>query len=435
MKKLLVSMLSLMMMFSLLPNTIVLADEPTDDTSSIKVEEQQETKEVVEQSPSPDSSPTVVPSVEPVKTPSSTATAEATSTPTSEPVATTTPTPVAAPTISPTSSAVSTTAPEDKVSSVQKKIDELPTIDEIKSLDNSKQAEIYEKTQTISDEIDDLSEGEQEKLDITKLQSLFEYFDSLTNLTTEGDNNENSLLNSVAKIGETGYASVTAAIDQVPENETVTINVIANTTEDITIPAGKTITLDIHSGITIKNSSSHTITNNGNLTITGSGTIDNVTHQKGALYNNVGAVAVLDGGTYTRSKEAGKDADNSGENSWYTIKNFGTMTINKSVVVNQGADGNGKFSSLVANGWQSWKDKGTNGEPTSDSPAKLTINGGTFSGGLNVIKNDDNGELEINGGNIIGYAQHAVLNWHKLTINGGKFTTNEKKVCCNNRKL
>ncbi len=421
MKKLLVSMLSLMMMFSLLPNAIVLADEPTNDTSSIKVEEQNEAEKVVEQSPSPDSSPTVVPSAEPVKTASATATTEATSTPTSEPTATATPTPVA----TPTSSAVSTTAPEDKVTSVQKKIDELPTVDEIKPLDQSKQAEINEKAQTISDEIDDLSEENQEKLDITKLQSIFEYFDSLTNLTTEGDNNENSLLNSVAKIGENGYSSVTTAIEAVTDS--AIINVIANTTEDITIPAGKTITLDIASGVTITNSSSHTITNNGNLTITGSGTIDNVTHQKGALYNNVGAVAVLDGGTYTRSKEAGKDADNSGENSWYTIKNFGTMIINKSVVVNQGADGNGKFSSLVANGWQNWKDKGTNGEPTSDSPAKLTINGGTFSGGLNVIKNDDNGELEINGGNIIGYAQHAVLNWHKLTINGGTFTTNEKK--------
>ncbi len=421
MKKLLVSMLSLMMMFSLLPNAIVLADEPTNDTSSIKVEEQNEAEKVVEQSPSPDSSPTVVPSAEPVKTASATATTEATSTTTSEPTATATPTPVA----TPTSSAVSTTAPEDKVTSVQKKIDELPTVDEIKPLDQSKQAEINEKAQTISDEIDDLSEENQEKLDITKLQSIFEYFDSLTNLTTEGDNNENSLLNSVAKIGENGYSSVTTAIEAVTDS--AIINVIANTTEDITIPAGKTITLDIASGVTITNSSSHTITNNGNLTITGSGTIDNVTHQKGALYNNVGAVAVLDGGTYTRSKEAGKDADNSGENSWYTIKNFGTMTINKSVVVNQGADGNGKFSSLVANGWQNWKDKGTNGEPTSDSPAKLTINGGTFSGGLNVIKNDDNGELEINGGNIIGYAQHAVLNWHKLTINGGTFTTNEKK--------
>ncbi len=223
MKKLLVSMLSLMMMFSLLPNTIVLADEPTDDTSSIKVEEQNETEKVVEQSPSPDSSPTVVPSAEPVKTPSSTATAEATSTPSSEPTATATPTPVATSTVSPTPSAVSTTAPEGKVTSVQKKIDALPTVDEIRSLAQSKQAEIYEKAQTISDEIDNLSEENQEKLDITKLEALFEYFNSSVQTLNEDGDTSTSEKKYVAQIGDVGYESLLEAIDSAKSGETITL--------------------------------------------------------------------------------------------------------------------------------------------------------------------------------------------------------------------
>ena len=38
------------------------------------------------------------------------------------------------------------------------------------------------------------------------------------------------------------------------------------------------------------------------------------------------------------------------------------------------------------------------GKNTAESPAEMTINGGTFSGGINTIKNDDYGNLTINDG-------------------------------------
>ncbi len=91
------------------------------------------------------------------------------------------------------------------------------------------------------------------------------------------------------------------------------------------------------------------------------------------------------------------------------------MTINQGVVVNQGADGNGKFSSLVANGWYDGN------QNTTGAEAKIIINGGTLMGGLNTIKNDDYGVMEINGGNIVGFAQAAMMNNNVATITDGTF--------------
>ena len=194
--------------------------------------------------------------------------------------------------------------------------------------------------------------------------------------------------------------------------------------KSITVSKGATVEISIpNKDVTLTNTEGkHTITNDGTLTITGSGTIDNVSHARGALVNDPGATATLNGCTFTRSKEAGTDSDHANGNSWYTIKNYGTMTINKGVVVNQGADGKGKFSSLVANGWQNGN------ENTAKDAASLKINGGTFSGGLNVIKNDDWGRLEITGGTFASFAQSALLNWNEAIVTGGTFEKDSSRA-------
>lgn len=191
----------------------------------------------------------------------------------------------------------------------------------------------------------------------------------------------------------------------------------------LTIPANANVTIKLNGKTLTNQDGQHTIFNNGTLTITGTGIIDNVSHGSAALYNNSGATATLNGGTYTRSHEAGTSGNNSGNNSYYTLKNFGSMTINSGVTVNQGADGNGKYSSLVANGWQNGSTAGQPGkEPAvKNGGAQMTINGGTFSGGLNTIKNDDYGTITINGGTFQNYAQACFLNWNKATVNGGNF--------------
>ena len=54
----------------------------------------------------------------------------------------------------------------------------------------------------------------------------------------------------------------------------------------------------------------------------------------------------------------------------------------------------------------------------------MTINNGTFNGGLNTIKNDDNGIANIYGGKCTNFYQACVQNHHKTTIYNGEFTTN-----------
>lgn len=237
-------------------------------------------------------------------------------------------------------------------------------------------------------------------------------------MTVKGLENTNltasSVAGAVATAGQAGvyYATLQDAVDAAEGDTTVQLQ--QDATEDVVIPKDKTITLDLN-GHNLTNVKDHTITNNGTLTVTGEGTVDNITHGKGAVYNNVGAVATLSGGTYTRSKENGASSSDSGDNSWYAIKNFGTMTINDGVTVKF----DGAFSSLVANGWYNYVG---NSEPNPNGgTAMLIINGGTFSGGLNTIKNDDGGVLGINGGTFSNVAQHAVLNVNEATINGGTF--------------
>lgn len=208
-------------------------------------------------------------------------------------------------------------------------------------------------------------------------------------------------------------ASLQAQIDAADAGQVTTLTLQGETSEDLTIPAGKIIVLNLN-GHTLTNKTGHTITNYGTLTITGTGTVDNVSHARAAVYNQVGGVVTLDGGKYTRSQENGKSKEDSGNNSYYNIVNWGEMTINAGVTVSQ----NGTFSSMIENGFY-------DGTGKTNNP-KLTINGGTFSGGLNTVKNDDRGVLEIVDGTFTNVKQAAVLNWNETTIKGGQFTANDK---------
>lgn len=206
------------------------------------------------------------------------------------------------------------------------------------------------------------------------------------------------------------------AITAAGETET-TIKLAANITGDVVIPEDANITIDLN-GKKITNSVGHTIMNNGTLTIEGEGTVDNITHGKAALYNK--GTVTLNGGTFDRTQENGQSDSSSGGNSYYTIKNVGNMTINEGVNVRT-ANGNnqlGRFSSLVSNGYFDADDFKNN--KGVDSPT-LTINNGTFSGGLNTIKNDDRAELTINNGTFKNFYQATVQNHNIATINGGTY--------------
>lgn len=229
----------------------------------------------------------------------------------------------------------------------------------------------------------------------------------------------------VAKIGDTGYATLAAAVAAANNGETVTL--LTNTAEDITIAQDKNITLDLGSN-TLTNNGGDTITVElgATLTITGNsedenkvGTVDNVTNGKADIVNN--GTVILNGGWYLRSEETGKDSNTSGGNSYYNILNHGVMTINNDTMVMQ----EGKFSSLIVNGYYDYAGGSDSSQNyvvgINQAAPKLTINNGVFVGGVNTIKNDDGGELIINGGGFGNYEGCAVMNNNTATINGGRF--------------
>ena len=191
-------------------------------------------------------------------------------------------------------------------------------------------------------------------------------------------------------------------------------------TADVVVPATVTVTIDLN-GHTLTNDGDHTIINYGTLTVEDSSTdktgkVDNVTHGKAAIYNEVGATFTLASGTLDRTKEAGTSSSSSGDNSYYTLLNHGTAYINGGTI-QQGGLEVGKYSSLVENGWYDGS------KNTEKEPSIMTVNGGTFLGGLNSIKNDDYGVLTIKDATVKNVAQAALLNWNVATIKGGSFST------------
>lgn len=195
----------------------------------------------------------------------------------------------------------------------------------------------------------------------------------------------------IAQIGTDRYTSLQAAINAV-KKAGKTVQLLSDTTENITINASKQITLDLNG---------HTL--NG-----GTGTA------KAAILNK-GNVTITDtsaGKTGTIKRD---DQGIEGETSYYVIKNIGTMVIDQASVVNNSgykkANSSGSMvgSSLICNG-------------DDDPQASLTINGGTFNQpNFLVVKNGTNGTLTVNGGTLTSN-HSAVQNWNKAQILGGSLT-------------
>lgn len=216
-----------------------------------------------------------------------------------------------------------------------------------------------------------------------------------------------------ASVNGVGYTTLGAAITAAQDGNTIML--LKDVTENVTIPEGKERTLDLN-GKNITVNSGCAIMNKGNLTVTGNG---KVTAEKAAVANFPGAVANLNGGTYSSSN-------------WYVIKNLGTMTIDGPVTVKK-PDGSTDTSSPIDNGWYNNSDNDMNQDyPTSAVEVKLTIKSGDFSGkagsdSCSVVKNDDYGVLEITGGTFDSSSNTGtsdattILNWNVATISGGTF--------------
>ena len=175
-----------------------------------------------------------------------------------------------------------------------------------------------------------------------------------------------------AKGVSVNFATLAEAIAAAADGETVKL--LMDTTENVTI--GKSITLDL----------------NGK-TLTGTGAASAATV---AIAKDV--TVVVKNGTVLGT-----------DNSYYTIQNNGTATL-EGVTATAGNTG----SSMLDN----W---GT-----------LTINSGTYTGGLNVVKSEEGSTLTITGGTFTltdtkGSAYTAViLTYGDTTISGGEFIQSVK---------
>ena len=219
----------------------------------------------------------------------------------------------------------------------------------------------------------------------------------------------------VAAIGDTKYPTFAAAITAAEAGGTVTL--LKDVTADITIPAGKTITLDLN-GKKLTAATGCAIANKGNLTVVGAGTVQANGSDSAAIGNFPDAEVTLKGGNYLSK-------------SWYVLKNLGTMTIDGEVTVKPSDSGN--VSSLIDNGWYGNASNDMNQTyPTSAVEVKLTIKNGSFKGSsgeksCSVVKNDDYGVLDISGGtfdsttNTNASNAATIMNWNVATISGGTF--------------
>lgn len=220
--------------------------------------------------------------------------------------------------------------------------------------------------------------------------------------------------NAVAEVGGTYYKTLAEAVSAADNN---TVTLLKNTVEDVVIPADKTITLDLN-GKKIVNSTTaqdskvandarkHTITNNGTLTImdsVGGGVVDNVSHQRAALYNN-GTITEIKGGKFTRSVDNSTDSESANGNSWYVVYNAEGATISK--ISNGEFLALGHFSSLFSN-------CGTIDE----------ISGGTFTQDHFIAFKNEGTVNKISGGVFSSTDESCIQNWGTIgEICGGTIT-------------
>lgn len=179
----------------------------------------------------------------------------------------------------------------------------------------------------------------------------------------------------VAEIGSQGYESLTEAVAAAEDGQTVTL--LADATEDVVI--SKSITLDL-GGKTLTN------TNAGKATI--SVTSGTVTVKNGNVVGGTG---------------------------YYNIE------------VTKNSNANLTLTDVTATA-------GNNGSSMIDNYGTLTITSGTYTGGLDTVKNEPSAKLTITGGtftltkgNSDGFTG-VVFNYGELTISGGEFIQSDKSA-------
>ena len=258
----------------------------------------------------------------------------------------------------------------------------------------------------------------------------------------------------VAKIGDVEYETLQEAVAAVLEGETITLIADVTLAERVTIPADKTLTIDLNGkSISMEESiiaTAYAINNLGNLTITdgvGGGSINargiyngygdgaaNVATAKitvlsgtinakgtnggGAAIFNYG-VADIQGGTFTSVASYA-----------IALQTGSTMTIGENAIITGGI--NSWQSTLTITGGTISNDK-SGKHVVYAGESTVTINGGTFhnnnSGNATIMAYGSTAAVEITGGtftlNIVDASSSYLIDATSsatYTISGGSFT-------------
>jgi len=180
-----------------------------------------------------------------------------------------------------------------------------------------------------------------------------------------------------ATIGTNTYSTLQAAIDEAPSSSTITLN--KDTTENITIPSGSNIVIDLQNH-TLSADSDNVVKNNGTVQITNGKLIRNGTNDEKQVINNTGTM---------------------------TLNNVEVKHESYSVVTNTGTI---NFNS-----------------------GKIWINGDVNQG---VVNNNTGGTFNMTGGQIIAGRRQAVYNnGGTLRISGSSYlenASNASRACVQN---
>ena len=199
-----------------------------------------------------------------------------------------------------------------------------------------------------------------------------------------------------------------------PIDNTITLTEDVTLTSSFVVTSGENLTLDLREFTISNNGSIDTIVveKDATLTIEGNGTITNNAVSKVVIANN--GTVVINDGNFLATKNGTVD-------DCYIILNHGIMTIYDGFFKTSS-----EKSSLIDNGYYNFSSNNQRTgyvEGVNHLKPTLLINGGVFDGGINTVKNDDNGILTINNGLFRNTVQVSLQNWNEAVINGGIFET------------
>ena len=202
--------------------------------------------------------------------------------------------------------------------------------------------------------------------------------------------------------------SLQTQINNLPSGSKIIFN--KNVSENLVIPSGKSITLNLD-GYTLSNRDNQDtikVELGASLYIQ-NGSIDNTANGVACILNN-GFCSIKD---TSLSKSDGE---------YYAILNHGRMVLGSGTIVNLKPQAT---SSCVVNGYYDYTRPNSRYgyiEGTNLATPLLTINGGIYSGGRNTLKTDDGGVTVINGGEFNNSFTKdslgaALFNVHRMTVN------------------